>query len=65
MCFSFIGDVFADELVFSIKTDYTNKDVTKGNEETIKVNITSSRKDIQYCWFTVSSFILMKNTFQR
>lgn len=53
--FSFVSNVFADDISFSISTDDTSREVTKGNEDTIKVNIKSSNNDIKYCKFTISS----------
>ena len=53
--FSFVSNVFADDISFSISTDDTSREVTKGNEDTIMVNIKSSNNDIKYCKFTISS----------
>ena len=55
ICFSFVDNVFADEINYSIDTDYASKDVTMENEETIRVSITSQSNNIHYCWFNVSS----------
>lgn len=53
--FSFVSNVFADDISFSISTDDTSREVTKGNEDTIMVNIKSSSNGIKYCKFTISS----------